>query len=135
MKKAIFFCLIFLEVSCSNYCRLLGEKPLGNNFTLVESDKDHINIIYCTSKPCCDVGINIVPSNIVEYNFNSKWIVAKSKDSIKENYWLIDKEFKIKFEHESNMKEKVLSHVIGPIDSVSFVLKSKEMGVNLEFKR
>lgn len=122
-------------MSCSNYCSLLGEQSLGNNFTLVESDKDHISIIYCTSKPCCDVGISIVPSKIVESNFNTKWIIAKSKDSIKNNYWLIDKGFKLKFDKDSNMKEKILSHVIGPLDSINFILKIKEIGIDLEFKK
>ena len=135
MVKAIFFSLILSTMSCNNYCRLLGEQSFGNNFKLIESDKDHISIVYCTSKPCCDVGITIVPSNVVQTNFNKKWIIAKSKDSIKNSYWLIDKGFKLKFEQDSNMKEKILSHVIGPLDSINFILKVKEIGIDLEFKK
>ena len=123
---------IFL-VSC-NYCELWGATSLGNNFSLVESDEKHVAIDYCVSK-CCDSGIPIVPANITEYNFDTKWIVAKSENSTGSTYWVIDKNFKTKFGYGSDMREKILSNVLGPLDSVEFIKKIKQNHIDLAFKK
>ena len=117
----------FLLTSC-NYCKLWGVTSMGNNFSIVESDKDHVAINYCTSQ-CCDSGIPIVPSNITEYNFNSKWIIAKSINSSTNSYWIIEKEFKI--ESDSHLREKIFNHVLGPLDSIDFRKKIDENKIEL----
>ena len=135
-KSSFHFLLLALFVilqSC-NHCKLWGVTELGNNFSLVESDEDHVALNYCISS-CCDSGIPIVPSNIVEYNSSSKWIIAKSKTYAVTNYWLIDKDFKVKLEYDNGMKEKIMSHVYGPVDSLIFYKKLEELRIQLNFKK
>lgn len=136
MKKLCFNYICFLSFfsffSCNN-CELLGETSLGNNFTVVEADKDDISIIYCTSKKCCTVGILVVPSKVVKYKSNDKWIIAKSKTKAKTEYWLIDKEFKLEFKNDSGMEKEVLLHATGPLDSTSFYQQLSQKKVDLNF--
>lgn len=137
MKKLYFTYICFLSfflLSCNN-CELIGETSLGNNFTVVEADKDDISIIYCTSNKCCTVGILVVPSKVVNYKSNDKWIIAKSKTKTKTEieYWLIDKEFKLEFKNVSGMEKEVLLHAIGPLDSTSFHQQLSQKKVALNF--
>lgn len=136
MKKLCFNYICFLSffslLSCNN-CGLSGETSLGNNFTVVEADKDDISIIYCTSKKCCSVGILVVPSKVVKYKSNDKWIIAKSKTKAKTEYWLIDKEFKLEFKNDSGMEKEVLLHTTGPLDSTSFYQQLSQKKVDLNF--
>lgn len=131
----VMFLVIFVPFqSCKKYCELFGEYDLGNSFYLVESDKDHRTINYCTSGMCCDVSILIVPSNITHYNFDSKWLIAKQTHSSSEYYWIINKKINLKFEYDTDMKSRIFNYVLGPLDYNNFLKKMEENQISLKFK-
>lgn len=120
MYTLCILCLISNLLSC-NTCKSFGETALGNKFALVEADENNKSILYCTSPKCCYAGITIVPTNIISYKRNSKWIIAKSEDKKGGvNYWIIDKAFTIELKYDSGMREEIKSHVIGPLDFAAF---------------
>ncbi|GHV15283.1 hypothetical protein FACS1894169_06180 [Bacteroidia bacterium] len=137
MKKIIllFISIAIINVSCLN---LWGETDLGNNFTLIEADKDDISIIYCTTNNCTS-GITIVPSKVIDYKFNSKWIIAKTQsDSDSILYWIIDKN--IEAPKESDISSKLLfeklidSHITGPVNLSEFQKELVNRDIDLTFK-
>jgi hypothetical protein len=118
--------------SC-NTCKSFGETALGNKFALVEADEYNKSIIYCTSPKCCYVGHTVVPTNVVSYKRNNKWIIAKSKDKGRVSYWIIDKEFTIEFKYDSGMEKEIMSHVTGPLDSIAFKKELEVRQIRLNF--
>jgi len=124
MKKKVFVLFIVLSSLCSACC-FLKEEHLGNNFILSEYDNKDITIIY-SEKTCANSGIQIVPMTVLEYGYDSKWIVAKSgsEGSNKFQYWIIDKDFKVKIIIDNDSVLNIVkSHVYGPLDTVSFAKK------------
>lgn len=101
----------------------------------MEADKDDISIIYCTSEKCCYAGISIVPSKVEDYNYNSKWIIAKSRGVNKTTYWMIDKDFIAEFKYDSGMRKEILSHVFGPLDSLTFEQELINRNIDLKFSK
>ena len=120
--------------SCTT-CKSFGETVLGNKFALVEADEKNKSILYCTSPKCCYAGITIVPTNVVAYVRNSKWIIAKSENKGGVNYWIIDKDFTVEFQYDSDMREKIMSHVIGPLDFTTFKkeVENRQIKLSLDF--
>lgn len=49
-------------------------------------------------------------------------------------YWIIDKGFTIEFKYDSGMREEIMSHVLGPLDSASFnkELENRQIKLNLD---
>ena len=129
------FCLVIVLISLSscNTCKSFGETALGNKFALVEADEHNKSILYCTSPKCCYVGHTVVPTNVVSYKRNNKWIIAKSEDKGGVSYWIIDKGFTIEFKYDSGMEKEIMSHVIGPLDSTTFNKELKRREVGLSF--
>ncbi|HMJ47366.1 MAG TPA: hypothetical protein VK498_08550 [Ferruginibacter sp.] len=129
------FCVLIVMSSLSscNTCKSFGETALGNKFALVEADEKSKSILYCTSPKCCYAGITIVPTNVVSYKRNSKWVIAKSEDKGAINYWIIDKEFIVEFKYDSGMREEIMSHVIGPLDSAAFKKELEDRQIKLSF--
>jgi hypothetical protein len=121
-------------LSSCNTCKSFGETPLGNKFALVEADEKNKSILYCTSPKCCYAGITIVPANVVSYKLNSKWVIAKSEDKGGIKYWIIDKGFAIEFKYDGGMREEIMSHVIGPLDSTAFKKELEDRQMKLYFE-
>ncbi|MGV3588356.1 MAG: hypothetical protein ACO1OF_15235 [Adhaeribacter sp.] len=69
-------------------------------------------------------GVTIVPQVVIEYNFNKKYIIAKSKvivpDNRKQLYWIVNKEQK---------QDSVIE-----LDSISFYKKLEELSININLK-
>ncbi len=130
------FCILIVMSSLSscNTCKSFGETALGNKFALVEADENNKSILYCTSPKCCYAGITIVPTNVVSYKRNSKWVIAKAEDKDRVSYWIIDKGFTIEFKYDSGMREEIMSHVIGPLDSTAFnkELENRQIRLSLD---
>ncbi len=130
------FCILIVMSSLSscNTCKSFGETALGNKFALVEADENNKSILYCTSPKCCYAGITIVPTNVVSYKRNSKWVIAKAEDKDRVSYWIIDKGFTIEFKYDSGMREEIMSHVIGPLDSAAFnkELENRQIRLSLD---
>jgi hypothetical protein len=109
-----------------------GIKNLGNQFAIVEADKDDISIQYCFSGDCNRSGLYVVPSKVIEYNKNSNWIIAKSFNETY-SYWIIDKKF---FPEEySNVPELIKSYIYGPLDSLAFYQQLKIRRIDLDLKK
>ncbi len=123
MNKKIFVLLIVLSSLCSSCC-FSKEEHLGNNFILTEYDSEDIQILY-SEETCANSGIPIVPRKVLEYGYDSKWIIAKSSsnqsDKFQFLYWIIDKDFKVKIiiDNDSTLNT-IKRHVYGPLDSISF---------------
>lgn len=127
------FCILVAMISflSCNTCKSFGETALGNKFALVEADEKNKSILYCTSPKCCYVGHTVVPTNVVSYKRNSKWIIAKSEDKGGYSYWIIDKEFTIEFKYDSSIEKVIMSHVIGPLDSTTFNKELENLKIKL----
>ena len=130
------FCILIVMsslLSC-NTCKSFGETALGNKFALAEADENNKSILYCTSPKCCYVGHTVIPTNVVSYKRNSKWIIAKSEDKGGVSYWIIDKGFTIEFKYDSGMEKDIMSHVMGPLDSTAFnsELESRQIRLKLD---
>ena len=108
---------------------------MGNHFFVVNAGGIHATLIYCTfsrsSEYECDAGIPVVPARVVEYKYDNKWIIAKSRSDSGTTYWIVHKDFKDKLEYDNGFEEKVLSHVTGPLDSTNFYYQIKFKKVNL----
>ncbi len=126
MKKLtiIFFIISFIQ-SCV-FIRTDNSIDLGNNYRFIQDTPQ--TIIYHNDDEYIGSGIEIVPPIVLEYEFNDRYIIAKSqevdeitgrkKDKLNK-YWIIDKKMK--------------GNSINPMDSISFyeTLKTKNIGIDL----
>lgn len=140
MRQALSYLLVALFIflsSCSNW-KFWGEEPLGNHFFVVNAGGIDATLIYCTSSKSseneCYAGIPVVPSRVLEYKYDYKWIIAKSRSDSATTYWIIDKDFNDKLEFDNGFTEKVLlPHVTGPLDSTNFYSQLELKKINLQF--
>ena len=123
--------IIIISQSCNNF--FWGVKDLGNNFAIIEADKDDISIQYCFSGDCTRSGLYVVPSKIVEYNKNANWIIAKSINGSDTSFWIIDKKFFP--DKKSEISALIKRNIRGPLDSISFYNEVKNKKINIELKR
>jgi hypothetical protein len=138
MSKAVRILIIGVSLFLCSCCGFIKEEYLGNNFRLSEYDNVDRRILYSDEK-CSGSGIEIVPMTVTEYAYNSKWIIAKSRASrfgTEYQYWIIDKDFRIDVKTESNNFNNVIrSHLIGPLDSLSFIQRASSSNFNLKFQK
>ncbi len=159
LKITLLALTTLLFVSCN--CDFYGSHDLGNNFMIFEGDKleDRV-IIFCPPKKeekCCTGGFYVIPTYENHYNdegsyaeyidkaeSNEHWIIAKSilKKNKTAQFWIINKDFDIndKYMDTPLSKDKgedfmefINSQITGPLDSLSFKKKVKELKVNLNF--
>lgn len=90
-------------------------------------------IIYCESKDCCYSGINLIPSKIIEYNYNDQWVIAKSISKGKITYWLLNKE--IKFNKNDSINKTVNTYLSAPLDSIRFYEELRSRNIHLKLKK
>jgi hypothetical protein len=124
-----------IPFSSCDYCKLLGEENLGSNFSLIEADKDHIYINYCITDGCCDAGIKAIPSKVVDVSFDYFFIIAKSRNSENDEYWIVNKNFDFDLEEcrDKNCREIVNSNILGPLTHSEYKTKKDSLGINLNF--
>ncbi|MBL7855912.1 MAG: hypothetical protein JNL17_16045 [Cyclobacteriaceae bacterium] len=96
-----------------------------------EYDTIDRRILY-SKQSCSGSGIEIVPMTVLEYAYDSKWIIAKSGDgqtNSKIQFWIIKNDY----EAEPTV-EVVKSNVLGPLDFESFSheLVSRKIELNLK---
>jgi hypothetical protein len=140
MKNIIYlFCFLFLLsfTSCDSFCLGGKEKKLGNNFRLINEDIYNVYILYCTSKGCCDTGFSVIPSKIEKFNYNNKWIIAKSvnKDRL-DNYWIVNKDFEVDLSNCDNIScdSIIKSNIFGPFNRSEFKEKKSVLKINIDLK-
>ncbi|MBI9065027.1 MAG: hypothetical protein JEZ14_23780 [Marinilabiliaceae bacterium] len=91
MKKlTIFFGLILLVNSCI-FIHMDDSIDLGGNYRYIQDSPQ--SIIYHESSEYEGDGMEVIPPAVLNYDFNDRYIIAKSKDWESEviKYWLIDK--------------------------------------------
>ena len=75
-----------------------------------------------SEESCKGTGVEIVPMTVLEYDYNSEWIIAKSgnkRTGIEIQYWIIKNDYDVE-----PTAEVIKSNVLGPLDLKSF---SKEL--------
>lgn len=128
--------IILLSSFISSCCGFIKADDLGQNFVLSEYDNVDRRILYSEDK-CSGSGIEVVPMTVLEYAYNSKWIIAKSvksKLTTDYEYWIIDKDFNIS-QAKDSITDIIKSHVYGPVDSATFISKLNNQKINLTLKR
>ncbi|GHT00876.1 hypothetical protein FACS189421_13350 [Bacteroidia bacterium] len=150
----IFFLLIGLDFS-SNWLFpewSSGSYDLGNNLYMMEWDGGGRIIVHCSRKKgkACYGGTYVVPTHKAEYDslgnwaelvddakFDKKWIIVKSKliQEKKYCYYIINKDFDIEgLDWEKvNCDSIIQSHIIGPLDSITFSNELEQHKIDLDF--
>ncbi|MFT4019362.1 MAG: hypothetical protein QM668_20525 [Agriterribacter sp.] len=135
-NKTEFIIIVLLSSFISSCCGFIKADDLGQNFVLSEYDNVDRRILYSEDK-CSGSGIEVVPMTVLEYAYNSKWIIAKSAKSkltTDYEYWIIDKDFKVPQVKDSLM-DIIKSHVYGPFDSTTFISRLNNQRINLTLKK
>ena len=134
MKKFLVLGLVVLWiVSCK--CPFLWIVNLGNNFALLQWDDTDIVYDRNGDKKCfsSSESVQVVPFEVVAYNFNDRWIIAKSDSKAGDNpqYWIIDKQYNFS---RLGYREELQRQTTGPLDSISFYKTIKTYGIDLQLK-
>jgi hypothetical protein len=123
------FVLLSILSSC---CPFVKEESLGNNFYLSEYDNVDRRIFY-SKESCSGAGVEIVPMTVLEYSFDSEWIIAKSgskRTNSNIQYWII------KNNHTAEPTvEDIKSNIFGPLDMETFSRELANKEVHLSLKR
>lgn len=116
----------FVLHSCV-FIRMDDSIDLGDNYRFIQDNPKVI--IYNTNLTSKSSGVNIVPPVVLSYDFDDKYIIAKSQEvdemtGSKEGkplrYWIIDKSLK--------------GQEVEPLDSVDFYNNLKLLKVHLQLK-
>lgn len=125
MKKLTFISIISLVLGSCVFIRMDDSIDMGNHFRYIQDSPK--TIIYHDTEKYEGVG-DIIVSPILAYNFNDRYIIAKSSNegSVKKDslhsvlYWIIDK------------KEEL--NLVQSMDSVNFYQRLKDLKIQLVFK-
>lgn len=140
MKRTICIVIIFacVPICGCNMCFSVKETKLGKNFRLSEYDEVDRRILY-SEEDCAVSGIEIVPMTVVEFAYDSRWLIAKSKPSRYSHdsqFWIVDKVVG----HEALRKghyqvDSLKSFIVGPLDTMMFVRKLNAINVSLKLRK
>lgn len=127
--------ILIIQPSCEN-CKKWGIIDLGSNYMLINADESDVFIIYCTTKkPCCNVGITLVPKLIDSIGYNSNYIIARSLGKDSTYYWIIKKSKFLEMEYDSGFSKKVKQDVFGPLNYYTFDSILKRYEIMIEFNK
>ena len=106
-----------LLLSCLYNHTAITENLGGNYFYL--GDGRESTILFGDEKK--NMGVTIVPKEVIEYNFDERYIIAKSIDvGTKDLYWIID---------------KARNDSIIPLDSMKFTSQIERLKIQLVLKQ
>lgn len=105
-------------------------EKLGNNYELVVMGRNYYPILYRKKNEYSSH--YIVNEDIIEYNYNDRWILAKSS---RQNYWIIDKAVPINLDDTINVYRNVKAGLIGPLDSLSFYKTLADKNIDLKLRK
>lgn len=127
MKYIILILLVFCQISCNSFCYFwYNDVKIGNNISYIDYSQKNKVILYCTSSPCCNAGIELVPNKILRYKVNDDWIIAESTNG---GYYIVEK----KFTKKSNVNiDSIREYVYGGYSLEEFekVAKQKRISLN-----
>ncbi len=116
--KALFSILIITSLFSCVYNDTAITEDLGSQYFYLGAGNESQILLGDEKK---NTGITIIPQEVVEYNFNNRYIIAKSVTKTgniaKQNFWIVDK------------KDK--SSIV-PLDSISFTKKIEELNLKLK---
>ena len=122
MKRFIGFTIMifFLFNSCI-YMHTDDSIDLGDNYRFIQDYPK--TIIYHRTPKYNGTGLQIIPPNVEEYNFDKSYIIARTKDENEViKYWILDK---------SSYKIDI---PLQPMDSVEFYKSLSAKNINLSFE-
>ena len=106
--------------SSCHYDDIAITEDLGNQYFYVGAGNESQILLGDEKK---NIGITIIPQEVIEYNFEDWYIIAKSvsKSDNSKNpiFWLVDKK----------SKDSIFS-----FDSVTFIRKVDNLGLNIKLK-
>lgn len=132
-KKILILLGLFSLVGCK--CPFVRVVELGHNFALIQVDETNILYDRNGNKECFFSSENatVVPAEVVAYNCDDRWIVAKSHStsSNTDSFYIIDKEYEFT---RLGFVEELKRQTIGPIDSIQFLKEKMRYNIKLELK-
>jgi hypothetical protein len=98
MKKSFIYFMLLSFIFCIS-CAINNEKntyDLGNNFYYLADANESQILLNLKPNQRSKVGKTIIPEEVIEYNFNESFIIAKSIDhkNKTELYWIVNKDLK-----------------------------------------
>ena len=138
MKTITAFATILMISILLFACNFYSDKNLGANYWFWE-DGNQSAIVY-GDENSAQGGFGVIDANVSQYNFNDKYIIARSNWLTKkglDTYWIIDKEVEIKKDTsiKAELYERELKKgLIGPLDKNRFDLFLQEHNINLKLK-
>lgn len=126
-----FIGLVILGYSCSFGCFGAKEEYLGNNLYLSEFDNVDRQILYQNEK-CATSGVTIVPLTVLEYAYDTNWIIAKtgSRYDTTFHYWIVKNSYDI-----LPKVEEVKENVIGPLNLENYNRELIHNNIGLVLKK
>jgi hypothetical protein len=124
----IYFGLLSILSSCCPF----KEEHLGNNLYLSEYDNVDRRIFY-SEESCSGSGTEIVPMTVMEYAYNSEWIIAKSENKRTNSdiqYWIIKNDYDVE-----PTEEFIKSNVLGPLYLELFTKELRVKKIQLTLKK
>ena len=117
---------------------------LGNDFSLVESDSELIEIYYTCdrkSKKFDGIGSMVaIPTKVFAYGFDDNWIIAKTMKSrgqmdlnCKVFYWIVDKHYPYS-KDEDSCKVELKLHTLDSLSYERFLEEAKKRNIKIEWK-
>ncbi len=134
MARIIGILLLFCSFSS---CNFYSDKNLRANYWFWE-DGNQSEIVYSENAP--QGGFTIIDANVSQYNFNNKYIIAKSNWLLKNGidaYWIIDKQISINKDTSQKGKhyeQELKKGLIGPLSKDSFELLMQKKNISLHLK-
>ena len=132
IKNILIFLASWMLLILQSCCLSTKNTSLGNKIYISEYSFKELSIMYCLNR-CCNSGATIIPETIIAYNFNEKWIIAKSDSEYynpKNNfaYWV----FNINNSPAKDLNENIKANLYGPLDSISFYKLLLEKDIKLK---
>jgi hypothetical protein len=137
MKRKLLWLIYAIFFHSCNLPILFGDKELGAGYYYSEDGKLS-TIIYSTKKPYKSSGLEVIPPQVVDFEYNNLYVIVKSIDNQTKNeyYWIIDKKVRINLDdcNDKNSCDSLLKiNVIGPLDSIWFRKEIDKSEITLRF--
>lgn len=114
-------------------CPFVHIVELDNNFALVQADDTDIlydrngkKKCYCSSE-----NAEVIPCEVIAYNYDERWIIAKSRTLRGYFYWIVDKQYNFS---RLGYIEELKKQTIGPLDSLQFEKEKLKYNIKLELQ-
>lgn len=119
-EKRNFFFIVLILTSCV-YNHTAKTEDLGNGYFYLGDGNESQILLNKNRKKNKSIGLIVTGSEIVKYNYDDKYIIAKSLREKNELYWIIDKELPI--------------DSVNPLTETEYKTELKTRGITLTLKK